>query len=323
MAAHDIAHALGFDTERMIRLDMISSAMVNWSPNKVIKFVKSPNTIEVVKKYYDCERADNGMRLDMRSTEIPSSHWDRHVAKDELMSTYGDESSGMFYTALTLATFHDMKFYRANFSMAEPMSWGKKGGCAVFRKLGKSKHKNPNSKMLCKEESDVLQCTSDRFGLGTCAQTNFSRGVHGERKSTPDDYLNESLWHKPSWPVVETEPGSADAAVFKPVDNEPHATTGTSTGKNDSKKSSKSDTASRGSNSGSKTAAQSRKAKNIPNNLDDNDLPPEMMNLSEEERALYRDHLLANGGIDGSTTTTLMTSILALLCLAAAILVSP
>ncbi|ORC92823.1 surface protease GP63, partial [Trypanosoma theileri] len=119
MAAHDIAHALGFDTRRMERIGMIYSATINNNSDRFVYFVKSPNTIEVVRKHYACEKSISGMRLDMESNTVPSSHWNRRIAKDELMSTYGDESSGMFYTALTLATFHDMKFYQANFSMAE------------------------------------------------------------------------------------------------------------------------------------------------------------------------------------------------------------
>ncbi|ORC92825.1 surface protease GP63, partial [Trypanosoma theileri] len=405
MAAHDIAHALGFDTRRMERIGMIyrpkRSSNSTMSSGGLIYFVRSPNTKEVVRKHYACENSTNGMRLDMESNTVPSSHWNRRIAKDELMSTYGDESSGMFYTALTLATFHDMKFYQANFSMAESMSWGKGGKCLVFRKYEEEKLKKSHSKILCKEEPNMLQCTSDRFGLGICARTNFSHAVHGDRISTPDDYPKETKWYKPYWPVVQTspttaceggneelmpgsrlgpqsrcltteslkvkngtlsyksvqgicanvkcdndtvrvqykddetwhlcpqgqtidvtgsafsggkiqcpkysevcsrEPSSAGVTVFTPVDI-------------------KESTGTHGSSSAAST--RSDKGKDLPKSFHGYMLPPEVEHLTEEERAMYREHFRANGGLDSSSTTTLMTSILALLCLAVAILVTP
>ncbi|ESL06100.1 hypothetical protein TRSC58_06231 [Trypanosoma rangeli SC58] len=101
------------------------------------------------------------------------SHWDQRYAKDELMGPTVTTGAG-FYTALTMAAFEDMGFYKANFSMAEPMRWGKNAGCEFVNK----KQCGPDDytkfpEMFCqKNYSDTLSyCTSDRVALGQCSSS--------------------------------------------------------------------------------------------------------------------------------------------------------
>ncbi|EKG00096.1 surface protease GP63, putative, partial [Trypanosoma cruzi] len=76
-----------------------------------------------------------------------------------------------YYTALTMAAFADMGYYRVNWRMAEPMSWGHRSGCDFLEKkcnatedlAGKYSH------MFCNDsDKETLRCTSDRRHVGTC-----------------------------------------------------------------------------------------------------------------------------------------------------------
>ncbi|RNF06497.1 putative surface protease GP63 [Trypanosoma cruzi] len=53
-----------------------------------------------------------------REKEVP--HWKGRHARDELMPP---AVGAGYYTALTMAAFEDMGYYRVNWRMAEPMSW--------------------------------------------------------------------------------------------------------------------------------------------------------------------------------------------------------
>ncbi|EKF28800.1 surface protease GP63, putative, partial [Trypanosoma cruzi marinkellei] len=98
--------------------------------------------------------------------EVP--HWKERHARDELMApTVG----AGYYTALTMAVFADMGYYRVNWSMAEPMSWGNRSGCEFLQK--KCNETNDFStkypQVFCDaNDNETLRCTSDRRHVGTC-----------------------------------------------------------------------------------------------------------------------------------------------------------
>ncbi|ORC91502.1 surface protease GP63 [Trypanosoma theileri] len=128
---------------------------------------------EKMNQQFNCSET-GGIPLDFKDTNY-ISQWERRIAKDELMSPYTGEPTGMFYTALTLAVFDTRTYYQVDFSMAEPMSWGNQSGCELFKSKCQDiieKDLGNLSKTFCKESKDepTLQCTSDRFGLGVCSK---------------------------------------------------------------------------------------------------------------------------------------------------------
>ncbi|ORC83623.1 putative surface protease GP63 [Trypanosoma theileri] len=173
--AHEIAHGLGFQHEFMDNLTMIepsnkdgkSKGVSRGLTPRMVKFVKS---VDKLKSHYNCDGEVKGLYLENYISW--TSHWRSRIAKDELMSTYIGEPTGMYYTALTLATFHEMPFYSANFTMAEPMSWGNQSICEFLQgKKDPAETRHPN--VFCEENEKVtLQCTSDRFALGMCLTKN-------------------------------------------------------------------------------------------------------------------------------------------------------
>ncbi|RNE96031.1 surface protease GP63, partial [Trypanosoma conorhini] len=98
-----------------------------------------------------------------------------------------------YYTALTLAVFADLGYYRANWSMAELMSWGKNVGCEFLQKkcvdIKNLATRYPH--MFCnKEDKATFRCSSDRRHVGTCT------GHIVESKG--------SLYYKDVCPVIST-----------------------------------------------------------------------------------------------------------------------
>ncbi|ORC84291.1 surface protease GP63 [Trypanosoma theileri] len=178
-AAHEVAHALGFDIEIMKENNVIDVVEVGEERNKKkVPLLTSTNVLDKVKAHYGCSDDNDIKRVvfenDRRETD--PLHWERRIAKEELMSTYtvDFDVTGAYYTALTLAVFDSMPFYRADFKMAESMNWGKNASCDFLKDENKGKDKDTVIKkypeMFCNEIKGGLECTSDRFALGRCTK---------------------------------------------------------------------------------------------------------------------------------------------------------
>ncbi|EKF28139.1 surface protease GP63, putative [Trypanosoma cruzi marinkellei] len=118
VAAHEIAHALGFSKESMEK-DMLrkSGQSVRGMRREM---VTGRHVQKKAQAHFGCNSLE-GMELEdedgVSTIKIP--HWKERHARDELMApTVG----AGYYTALTMAVFADMEYYRVNWSMAEPMS---------------------------------------------------------------------------------------------------------------------------------------------------------------------------------------------------------
>ncbi|ESL05418.1 surface protease GP63 [Trypanosoma rangeli SC58] len=106
-----------------------------------------------------------------------NSHWARRNAKDELMANF--VVSG-YYTALTMALFADLGYYKVNFEKAEPMGWGSGAGCKLLTEKCVNNGVTSYPEMFCTSLSGgALQCTSDRQSLGSCSLQNIE-GIPAE-----------------------------------------------------------------------------------------------------------------------------------------------
>lgn len=63
----------------------------------------------------------------------------------------GTHTQNPVYSSLTLALMEDTGWYTANYSMAQPLSWGKGLGCDFVMKSCKHWIDNKRSKYVCVE----------------------------------------------------------------------------------------------------------------------------------------------------------------------------
>ncbi|EAN93807.1 putative surface protease GP63 [Trypanosoma cruzi] len=170
VAAHELAHALGFSKERMEEKSMLKSANIVRGTHR--RMVAGKHVQEKAKAHFGCDSLE-GMELEdedgVSSRKIP--HWKERHARDELMApTVG----AGYYTALTMAVFADMEYYSVNWSMAEPMSWGNSTGCDFLeKKCNETTNLAGNyPRMFCDDsDKETLRCTSDRRHVGKCTAT--------------------------------------------------------------------------------------------------------------------------------------------------------
>lgn len=184
-AAHEIAHALGFSAALFGRCQMLSTVSFLRGKESTL-VVSSQRTLNVARRYFGCPTYP-GMELEDEGGDgTAQSHWERRNAKDELMAGVAGVAR---YTALTMAAFEDMGFYRANWSMAEPMKWGRNSGCnLLFNKcLVNGLTEYPD--MFCNAPSTTYRCTSDHLALGVCSIVKYN----GNLPSHQQYFLDSSV----------------------------------------------------------------------------------------------------------------------------------
>ncbi|EKF31021.1 surface protease GP63, putative [Trypanosoma cruzi marinkellei] len=222
--AHELAHVIGFNYGQMSAQNMLRTVSTDYF-NKRDGIVTSVLTKQKAAEHYNCKSIQGmPMKEEYGDDSLIHSHWSRRYAKDDLMSSMVSSGTG-FYTAMTLAAFEDMGFFKANFSMAETMRWGKNVGCGFVNQnqCKPDDHKN-YPEMFCPYDSSQIkrQCTSDRVYLGVCSsgyddQCSFIQPMgHGSCRD-PESNLDGSRTGKSSWcldgeslkvntEVIETEP---------------------------------------------------------------------------------------------------------------------
>ncbi|RNE94972.1 surface protease GP63 [Trypanosoma rangeli] len=162
--AHAIAHALGFSMEQMKKHDMLLNVTDVRGGSSPVTVVKSPVTLSKAKLHYGCDTL-KGMEM---VYYFDASLWSLRNAKDELMSPFGTMYAG-YYTALTMAAFEDLGYYRAVWGMEEPMVWGNNSGCEFLDNPCSEETPTTYPDMFCdKNDALSIRCTSNRQAIGTC-----------------------------------------------------------------------------------------------------------------------------------------------------------
>ncbi|EKG07926.1 surface protease GP63, putative [Trypanosoma cruzi] len=120
VAAHEIAHALGFSQESMREKSLVKK------PERSVRgthhrMLAGKNVQEKAKAHFGCKSLE-GMVLEdedgPREKRNPSLEGTPRAGRADAPAV-----GAGYYTAPTMAVFVGMGYYRVNWSMAEPMSW--------------------------------------------------------------------------------------------------------------------------------------------------------------------------------------------------------
>ncbi|ESL05316.1 leishmanolysin [Trypanosoma rangeli SC58] len=165
-AAHEIGHILGFSPNNVLWLNMLSR-IPNVRGKRDVWVVSSPKVKALARQHYNCPTLE-GMELeDEGAAGGILNHWKKRSAPDELMAP---EFPTIHYSAITLAAFEDLGVYRANYSMADPLRWGKNSGCELLENKCLTNDRTAYPELFCKRNGDkrLLICTYNRLSLGYC-----------------------------------------------------------------------------------------------------------------------------------------------------------
>ncbi|KAK7198762.1 major surface protease gp63 [Novymonas esmeraldas] len=163
--AHEILHALGFIFHVFEEQDMVASVDMLRGKSDV-PVIASPMVAAQVRAHFGCEDQAFLELEDMGGEGTKLSHWKRRSMKDDLMA--GTTVAGI-YSAITIAAMEDMDFYKGNYSMAEPMMYGRNAGCGLVTDKCVVDGVSQFPEMFCgSAKPKKLVCASDRLGVGNC-----------------------------------------------------------------------------------------------------------------------------------------------------------
>ena len=105
------------------------------------------------------------------------SHWEQRILKNEVMGAVSLSRS--VRSALTLATLEDSGWYKANYSMAEPLAWGRGAGCEWLHEPCVD-GSGGTQRDFC-ATAGVQRCTADHRALGVCNRVTHGIGAIPDR----------------------------------------------------------------------------------------------------------------------------------------------
>ncbi|KAK7199329.1 major surface protease gp63 [Novymonas esmeraldas] len=167
--AHEILHALGFHVhvfEEQGMVDYVDS--LRGKSN--VPVIRSPLVVAQARAHFGCSTQTFLELEDMGGESTELSHWKQRSMKDDLMA--GTTVAGI-YSAMTIAAMEDMGFYKGNYSMAEPMMYGRNAGCGLQTEKCVVDGVSQFPAMFCGSvNATILVCASDRLGVGNCNVVN-------------------------------------------------------------------------------------------------------------------------------------------------------
>ncbi|KAL4180479.1 hypothetical protein AMTRI_Chr13g92280 [Amborella trichopoda] len=133
---HEVMHVLGFDPhafahfrdERKRRRNQVTSQSVDEKLGRMVTRVVLPRVVMHSRYHYGAFSENfTGLELeDGGGRGTSGSHWEKRLLMNEIMT--GSVDTRSVVSKMTLALLEDSGWYRANYSMAEHLDWGRNQG---------------------------------------------------------------------------------------------------------------------------------------------------------------------------------------------------
>ncbi|KAJ8880904.1 hypothetical protein PR048_017377 [Dryococelus australis] len=162
-------------SERVVRHVVRKDWLVRaGSMSRELMMVVTPRVVEEVRAHFGCADLEGAELEDQGGDGTSLTHWEKRVFENEAMT--GTHTQNPVYSRITLALMEDTGWYRANYSMAQSLDWGRNYGCDFVMKSckywmdnrtasGQSIHPFCNK---VKRDPLETECTIDRSSVALC-----------------------------------------------------------------------------------------------------------------------------------------------------------
>ncbi|XP_071471349.1 leishmanolysin-like peptidase isoform X2 [Marmota flaviventris] len=162
----------------------------NIRDNKIVRhtvyLLVTPRVVDEARKHFNCPILE-GMELENQGgmgTEL--NHWEKRLLENEAMT--GSHTQNRVLSRITLALMEDTGWYKANYSMAEKLDWGRGMGCDFVRKsckfwIDQQRQKRQVLSPYCDTlRSNPLQltCRQDQRAVAVCNLQKFPKPLPPE-----------------------------------------------------------------------------------------------------------------------------------------------
>ncbi|XP_060784836.1 leishmanolysin-like peptidase isoform X1 [Neoarius graeffei] len=139
-----------------------------------VHLMVTPRVVEEARRHFKCPILE-GMELENQGgmgTEL--NHWEKRLLENEAMT--GSHTQNRVFSRITLAIMEDTGWYRANYSMAEKLEWGKGLGCDFVMKsckfwIDQQRKMRPTLTPYCDSVRGTplqLSCRQDQLAVAVC-----------------------------------------------------------------------------------------------------------------------------------------------------------
>ncbi|XP_026464697.1 leishmanolysin-like peptidase [Ctenocephalides felis] len=134
----------------------------------------TPRVVKEARAHFDCPQLEGAELEDQGGEGTALTHWEKRILENEAMT--GTHTQSPVFSRITLALMEDSGWYRADYSYAEPLSWGRGLGCDfvmksckdwINTKLARSRSIHPFCDKL-KRDPLQTECTDDRTSVALC-----------------------------------------------------------------------------------------------------------------------------------------------------------
>ncbi|XP_057709476.1 leishmanolysin-like peptidase isoform X1 [Corythoichthys intestinalis] len=139
-----------------------------------VHVVVTPRVVEEVRNHFKCPILE-GMELENQGgpgTEL--NHWEKRLLENEAMT--GSHTQNRVFSRMTLAIMEDTGWYRANYSLAETLNWGRGLGCDFVMKsckfwMDRQRQRKHAGMPYCdtvRASPLQLMCRQDQLAVAVC-----------------------------------------------------------------------------------------------------------------------------------------------------------
>jgi len=208
---HEIIHVLGFNNA--LYPSYINPETLKPLENHILR--KNVNGVEVtvlnlspltqrLRTYFNCPTLEGAYLENQESSERVSSHFERRIFGNELMTASVVRKPKI--SEFTLALLEGTGWYKVNYELVDRMTYGKNAGCAFLdTKCVDSETLKPNFKEFCSP-----------LGSEGIAWTGKGFGACGTKEMKQDDNLIDSFDYWGNKTVVD-DPFADNCPTVEPV----------------------------------------------------------------------------------------------------------
>ena len=161
-------------TRSQVAIDTNTLVMTTARGTTVNKLV-TPRVVSVARDHFACATLD-GVELKNQPTTAGAcrgSHFEQRLYMNEMLAPVSGPYS--VFSALTLAVMEDSGWFKTNYSVAEPLFWGRKQGCAFATE--KCIVGGVPKAGFCTDSSPANGCSPDHKARGYCSLSTYTSAL--------------------------------------------------------------------------------------------------------------------------------------------------
>jgi leishmanolysin len=198
VAIHEISHALGMSSSHFNRfIDPVTGAPKGATSLETaeeftgngaklsVDLIVTPLVTQAVREHFGCPTLAGAQIENQGSSGTRGSHWEKRLFQNEYMT--GTAAADPVLSKVTLALFEDSGWYKANFSAAEPLYWGRNLGCGFATRGCNSTNWNQPG-YYC-DTPQTTSCTFDYRSRGICGRVQHGAPIPAQFQLFSDPTL--------------------------------------------------------------------------------------------------------------------------------------